>query len=494
MTRRKRILALILASLMLLSAAACSDSGTNEETTADVAAVEDIPAAENPEPEETGPVAELPDKTYDGEEVMFLTSLNTGYDWYTSYEIYAEEMNGQLINDAVFQRNNTIEELLDIKIAETKLENCHTTAKSSITAGDKQFDVVMPYMNNSISLAVEGSLLDLQQIPYVDLEKPWWDTRANKDLLINNRLFITTGDIAILDNECTMVMFFNKDMIGQYGLESPYDLVKEHTWTIDKVGQMSYSITQDKNGDGKMDTFDDQWGISIASNAPISFYFGAGERVVKADDTGTLQIMMGNTRAYDVYDKIANLCFSNEVLSMHTSCKTSFDDVCASFNAGNIMFVTFALVDINGLRDAEFEFGILPYPLYDETQQEYNNLISTGLVSSVSIPNTCENTEVVGVTLEAMAYYSTTTLTPAYYDNALKTRYVRDEESGEMLDIIFATRVYDLGFIFNWGGAGNMVSNMFSGKQTEYASNWQKIEKAVKKTMDKALEQFAQIP
>ena len=36
MTRRKRILALILASLMLLSAAACSDSGTNEETDAAV--------------------------------------------------------------------------------------------------------------------------------------------------------------------------------------------------------------------------------------------------------------------------------------------------------------------------------------------------------------------------------------------------------------------------------------------------------------------------
>ena len=252
MTRRNRILALILASLMLLSAAACSDSGTNDETAAPTAGENtENAAAEETAPEETGPVAELPDKTYNGEEVMFLTSLNTGYDWYTSYEIYAEEMNGQLINDAVFQRNNEIEELLDIKIAETKLENCHTTAKSSITAGDKQFDVVMPYMNNSINLAVEGSLLDLKQIPYLDLEKPWWDTRANKDLLINDRLFITTGDIAILDNECTMVMFFNKDMIGQYGLESPYDLVKENKWTIDKVGEMSYSITNDKNGDGK---------------------------------------------------------------------------------------------------------------------------------------------------------------------------------------------------------------------------------------------------
>ncbi|MBO5127649.1 MAG: extracellular solute-binding protein [Clostridia bacterium] len=496
MTKRKRILALILASLMLLSAAACSDSGTNEETEAAVSGdtAENITETVEAEPEETGPVAELPDKTYNGEEVMFLTSLHTGYDWYTSHEIYAAEMTGELINDAVFTRNNTIEELLDIKIAETKLENCHNTAKSSITAGDKQFDVVMPYMNSTITLAVEGSLLDLKQIPYLDLDKPWWDGRANKDLVINDRLFITTGDIAILDNECTMVMFFNKDMIAQYGLESPYDLVREHRWTIDKVGEMSYGLINDKNGDGQMTTEDDQWGISIAGNAPISFYFGAGERVVQADANGELQIMMGNSRAYDVYDKIANLCLSSEVLSKHTSNKTGFDDVCASFNAGNILFVTFALVDINGLRDAEFEFGILPYPLYDETQKEYNNLISSGLVSATSVPNTCENTELVGVTLEAMAYHSTTTLTPAYYDNALKTRYVRDEESGEMLDIIFATRVYDLGYIFNWGGAGNMITNMFSAKQTEYASNWQKIEKAVQKTMSKSLEQFAQIP
>lgn len=494
MLKRKRILALILASFMLLSAAACSDSGTNEETTAPTSGdtAEDLTETVA-EPEETGPVAELPDKTYGGEEVMFLTSLNTGYDWYTSHEIYAAEMTGELINDAVFERNNTIEELLDIKIAETKLENCHTTAKSSITAGDKQFDVVMPYMNNTITLAVEGSLLDLKQIPYLDLSKPWWDNRANENLLINDRLFITTGDIAILDNECTMVMFFNKDMIGQFGLESPYDLVKENEWTIDKVNEMSHVVTNDKDGDGKM-TNDDMWGISIADNAPISFYFGAGERVVQADANGELQLVMGSSRAFDVFDKITNLCYSTEVLSRHTTGNAGFDAVCASFNAGNIMFVTFALVDINGLRDAEFEFGILPYPLYDESQEEYNNLISSGLVSATSIPNTCDNTELVGVTLEAMAYYSTTTLTPAYYDNALKTRYVRDEESGDMLDIIFATRVYDLGFIFNWGNAGSMVTNMYTAQQTEYASNWEKIQKSANKAMEKAMEQFAQIP
>lgn len=496
MTGRKRILSLILASLMLLSAVSCSEAGTNDETTAPTAADTAETAAPEAEtlPEETGPVAELPDKTYDGEEVMFLTSLNLGMDWYTSYEIYADEMNGQLFNDAVFQRNTVIEERLDIKIAETKESSCHTIAKNSISAGDKQFDVVMPYMNSTISLAVEGALLDLKQIPYLDLEKPWWDGRANKDLIINDRLYITTGDISILDNECTMVMFFNKDMIAQNNLESPYELVREKRWTIDKVAEMSKNLTRDKNGDGEMKTADDQWGISIAHNAPISFYFGAGERVAQADSNGEIQLMMGTNRAFDVFDKIASLCYSTDVLSMHTTDTAYFNDVAASFNLGNILFVTFALVDINSLREAEFEFGILPYPLYDENQEEYNNLISTSLVSSTSIPNTCENTELVGATLEAMAYYSTTTLTPAYYDNALKSRYVRDEESRDMLDIIFATRVYDIGFIYDWGGAGSMITNMFSGNQTGYSSQWQRIGKVAQKAMEKSLQKFAEIP
>lgn len=491
---KKRILALILASLMLLSATACSDAGTNDEGPVETTPTSaDNTASDETAPEEPEVTVNLPDKTYDGEEVMFLTSLSVGYDWYTSYEIYAAELNGELINDAVFQRNATIEDRLDIKIAETKLPDCHVTAKESITAGDDQFDVIMPYLHNAMSMAVEGSMLDLKQIPYLDLEKPWWDQRANENLQIYDRLFITTGDISILDNECTMIMFFNKELINQFDMESPYDLVLEGKWTMDVLTDMSLQVTLDKDGDGKL-TNDDLWGISIADNAPISFFFSAGERIVKEDENGELQFMLGNPRAYDVFDKIAKLCYDSQVLSRHTSTKADFDNVCLAFKAGNIMFVTFALVDINGLRDSEYEFGILPYPKYDEAQEEYNNLISTSIVSATSIPNTCSNPELTGVTLEAMAYYSVDTLTKAYYDNALKSRYVRDEESGKMLDIIFETRVYDLGFIFNWGNTGNFVTTLFTNKQTEYASSWEKTQKAAQKNMEKSIEKFAQIP
>ena len=486
MNNSKRIFTLLLSALLLTSTISCAGSGDTTETTADTTVGGTVETEA-----ETELTAELPDKTYNGEEVMFLTSLHTGFDWYTSYEIYAAEMNGQLINDAVFNRNQQIEERLDIKIAETKLEKAHNVARETLIAGDTQFDVVMPYINDTIGLATEGLLMDLNTIPYLDLEKPWWDQRANANMVIADKLFFSTGDIAILDNECTMVMFFNKDMIEQYSLENPYELVKENKWTIDTVGEMAAVVTHDSNGDGKM-TNDDTWGLSVASNAPVSFYFGAGERIVDMDEEGKLAFSIGSSRSIDVFDKVMTLCYNENMLTDHNG-KADFNSVSPIFNAGQVMFVTFALVDINALREAEFEFGILPYPLYDETQADYNNLISSGLVSSTSVPFNNDNTELTGVTLEALAYYSTDTLTPAYYDNALKTRYVRDEESGEMLDIIFATRVYDLGYIFNWGGAGQLVTSVYQAESTEYVSKWEAIQQKAQTALDEALETFAKL-
>ena len=81
-----------------------------------------------------------------------------------------------------------------------------------------------------------------------------------------------------------------------------------------------------------------------------------------------------------------------------------------------------------------------------------------------------------GAVLEALAYESVDTLTVAYYDNALKTRYVRDEESGAMLDIIFATRVYDLGFMMDVGGLSSLVGNLYNKKSTDFASAYAKAE------------------
>lgn len=484
MLNQKKILTFLLALLTVSSAFySCSeeeivaDTG-NASDTADTAA------------EETEPI--LPDMTFDGAEIMFLTEESPHHEWYTSREIYVAELNGELLNDAVFERNLIIEDQLEIKIAQTNLQNASDVASKSLIAGDDEYDVVMPYMNKAIPVAQQGLLMDLNTVPYLHLEREWWDQRANADLILNGKQFFSTGDISILDNECTMVMFFNKDMITDFSLASPYDYVQEGTWTIDVLSGMITDITADADGDTVMTT-NDRWGLSVANLAPLSFYFGSGERLAKYDADGTLNLAVGTNRAADVMDKVTDLCYGNEVISYHTTGAVDYDTVSPIFNAGRLMFVTHALVDISGYREAEFEFGILPYPKYDETQDSYHCLISTGLVASTSVPYNCTQLDAVGVTLEALAYYSKDTLTVAYYDTALKSRYVRDEESGDMLDIIFANRVYDLGYIFNWGGIGNMITDMYKAKNDALASTYASIETKTTSEMQETIDAFAEI-
>ena len=151
MKHSTRMAVLLLAALALVSCSGGDPIVENRDGETVTNETIETPSAE------TEITVELPDKNYGDAEVMFLTSKNTA-DQYTCYEIYADEMNGTLINDAVFVRNGLVEQSLGIRIAETKLENVETVAKKSLTAGDTAYDVVMPYMNKAISLATEGFL------------------------------------------------------------------------------------------------------------------------------------------------------------------------------------------------------------------------------------------------------------------------------------------------------------------------------------------------
>lgn len=478
MKHSTRMAVLLLAALALVSCSGGDPVVENRDGETVTNETIETPSAE------TEITVELPDKKYGDAQVMFLTAKNTA-DQYTCYEIYADEMNGTLINDAVFVRNGLVEQSLGIRIAETKLENIESVAKKSLAAGDTAYDVVMPYMNKAISLTTEGFLMELRSVPYLALEKPWWDRRVTEDMTIAGKLYFSTGDISILDNECTMVLFFNKDIVKKYGLDDPYTLVREKKWTMDKLGEMASAVTQDLDGDGKM-TDADAWGMPVVENAANAFYFGAGERIVTMGEDGAPQFCLGTDRSVDVFTKVMALCLGADALY-----GASYQTRNLMFQEGRTLLASFALTNLNGLRDCEYGFGILPYPLFNEAQPEYNNLISTVLVPTASVPFNNTDPEMTGATLEAMAYYSVDTLTTAYYDNALKSRYIRDEESGEMLDILFATRVYDLGFIFNFGGSGDIINNMYKKKQTDIVSQWESIRVKAETALADTMQTFA---
>ena len=51
-------------------------------------------------------------------------------------------------------------------------------------------------------------------------------------------------------------MFVNKAMLADHGFDDMYHTVREGKWTIDKLIEMTATVSGDLNGDGKMDSAD----------------------------------------------------------------------------------------------------------------------------------------------------------------------------------------------------------------------------------------------
>ena len=80
------------------------------------------------------------------------------------------------------------------------------------------------------------------------------------------------------------------------------------------------------------------------------------------------------------------------------------------------------------------------------------------------------------------------TVTPAYYDITLEGKMLRDEESVEMLDIILNTTLFELGYIWTWGGIYSTICNSVTSDDTNIASKLKATEKACNRAIQQTLD------
>ena len=103
------------------------------------------------------------------------------------------------------------------------------------------------------------------------------------------------------------------------------------------------------------------------------------------------------------------------------------------------------------------------------------------------VPKTADP-EFVGMILEVMAAESVSTVSPAFYDVCLEGKSVRDEESAEILDIIFANKVFDYGLVADVAGFKTLLRNLETKDSTDvvsaFATATKKAEAAIQKIAD----------
>jgi ABC-type glycerol-3-phosphate transport system substrate-binding protein len=169
-------------------------------------------------------------------------------------DMYVEKATGEIVDDAIFERNSMIAEKYNISITyqPSSHDNTETDAVKTILAGDDAYSLVMAHGRAAFAYANQGLVLDWNtDLPYVNLDNPWWDQDARKSLSINNQLYVMIGDLSYCSMGAANLMLFNKQMFMDLDLEFPYQLVKDGKWTYETWETMAKGAAMDLNGDGR---------------------------------------------------------------------------------------------------------------------------------------------------------------------------------------------------------------------------------------------------
>ena len=143
-------------------------------------------------------------------------------------------------------------------------------------------------------------------------------------------------------------------------------------------------------------------------------------------------------------------------------------------------------------RVSDVDFGIIPHPKLDEAQENYYSNINAYAGHLISVPITTPDPDRTGFILEAMVAAGMHIITPAFYDVQLTTKSTRDNESGEMLDIIFANQLYDVGYSFAWGNAVGKVMDAYNTRNENLTSVLASITKTADKDVQNTAALFAE--
>ena len=494
----KKLLCMLLASLMVVGTLASCGTGTETEDTTAPGSIADTNVES-----ETRETLDVPDTRYDGTELCFLTR-DEG-EWST-LEIFAEDQTSESdnISTAVFERNDRILQTYGVTITELKKPTGeHYTALSTeVSAPTGDFMAVVTNTINSASFATNGYLWNLNsdEIEFMDFEKPWWDTNMAHGMSIDERLYFATGDLLTSDNDATFIIMFNKQIVKDCNIPDLYALVENNEWTMDEFYKYEQLAVQDKNGDGKLSYDSDIAGLAYTGDVPYCMLFGGGVTMCTKDETDTPIYELDVELAQNIADK-GQLIFSKDLtvdLNNPGDGSNVVDAGKKAFGENHALFMGEVMQCVTRMRGYDVDFGILPYPMYNAQQGAYYSMMHL-TASCVSIPRSVsgDNLVMVNSMIEAMAYHSMDTLTEQYYEINLKTKGAKDEQSGPMIDKILSNRACDLSYYYQWGSNafGSLASCLLPTGGKGVASQTKRFKSSIERSisqLQRAMDKFDQ--
>ncbi len=476
---------ILLIATLLVSLAACAegqqemqtdDSAVQESTEPDV--LDNIPA----------------DLKFNGEDIVILNRELQGW---TADEIAVPELNSEPVNDAMFNRNVAITDRLNINIVSAAIQDPGEQLpideiKRAVKAGSDEYDMVAAAAYVTAPAVVEGTFIDLMQLEHLDLDQSYWMQDYNEAISYHGTQHTATGMIALSTYRFVFVTMFNKDAFDNKSVPYLYEAVSNNEWTLDYQASLAEDFYQDLNGSGKADDGDfygfvSCWGISVDG-----YWASCDLPIVQKNEDGEYEYVLDLERYSGVMDKVLYLFYGYEGTDIHSpiTYNVEQDDMREIFSRGECAMVTLRLMAAEqpDMRNMEQQYGIVPMPKYDVSQPEYGSVMHDQFtVFSVPVSAASEKYDMIGAAMEVMASESLRLVRPAYYEIALKRKYMSDPVAWDMLDMVFATMRTDPSFVYitYMGSPHHTMRSIAQSRKNTVASSCKKLSGNVSKQITK---------
>lgn len=484
--KQNRISASILTSLLLMSAVACSTGGQTDVGT-DADSLSDTTAA----PVETEPLdaldaRQLVDDGLGTADFGGAPFVILGRDIRESQYVMEHET-GDVMDDAVYRRNAAVSERFNVTLSyEGRVyDEQPKHMKNSVMAGEDTYQLYIGHVVAASGAVQDSIFRNWYSVPHIDFSKPWWSPSNQTELTYDGKCFLAVGDLAQSAIANTYCIYFNKQLAAEYDLPDLYQTVLDGAWTIDTMIGYAKEVYRDLNGDASSDA-DDIHGFSIWLASPVNtFLWSFGEKICKQDSSGAMVLDYYNDKVVGIYEKLYSLIWDG-----NTTYTAEETECCQKFLNGKSLFLPEGFYFASGqLRSLDTDYGILPYPKWDEAQASYQTMVD-GSHEILAIPVTVGDLEFVGTITEALNAESYKNTVPAYYDLVLKTKGTRDEESVAIIDMITNGRVFDFGYVFGSEGPAFWPQNLMSKKNADITSHYEKNYKRFETKIEKLFDYF----
>ncbi len=465
------LLVLLLATQIFASCAKPDQNAQDSTDATNTAGPSEV--TEPVQTEDINYILELPgDLNYAGRTIRFLVQGQA----FAADEFYTKGTNGEIVNDAVYERNMAVEDLLGVTLEFTLASASDVyavgnTVRNQVNSGTNEYNIsTMPGYTHT-TYVLEGSFYNLLDVENLDLDKFYWTQGFNQVMSNGTKQYVASGAYSLSMFRNMYITLYNKDIFVNNELEDLYDIVMDGRWTLEKEAEMAKNLYSDKNGNSQKDLLDMYGYVSGASTSVDPFWVSLGMRFLTPVD-GEYVFNPNTEKLTDCVDKLQDLLYKNEGAFCVSSDSMNSIEIITIFSDNRAAMCTTMIFQLENFltpRGFESDYGIAPMPKYNEDQENYYTHIQDQLsVMSIIATAQADDLAMLGAVMEAISAFSYKHVYNAYYKTALSYKYLQNEESVAMLDLIYRSIRVEGAFIYSakYAMLGRMRSIVQAGTNT----------------------------